>query len=195
MYLYGASGHAKVILDILESSNIEVKGFIDDNSSLNNFMQYVVHHTIVNDMFPIIISIGNNCVRKMIASKLSCTFGKVISNTAIVSKKCKISEGTVVMQGAIIQSDTTIGSHCIINTGSSIDHECLIGNFVHISPHATLCGNVCVGEGAWIGAGATIIQGVTIGAWAIIGAGAVVIKDVPDNAVVAGVPAKVIKTR
>lgn len=47
---------------------------------------------------------------------------------------------------------------------------------------------------AWIGAGATILQGVTIGKNAVVAAGAVVTKDVPDNAIVGGVPAKVIKT-
>jgi acetyltransferase EpsM len=52
---------------------------------------------------------------------------------------------------------------------------------------------VDIGEGSWIGAGAVVKQGVHIGKWAMIGAGAVVIKDVPDNAVVAGVPAKIIK--
>ena len=99
------------------------------------------------------------------------------------------------MQGAIIQSCAKIGKHCIINTGASIDHECQIADFVHISPHSTLCGNVHVGEGSWIGAGSTVIPGVKIGRWAVVGAGAVIIKDVPDKAVVAGVPAKVLRIK
>lgn len=52
---------------------------------------------------------------------------------------------------------------------------------------------VHIKQNAWIGAGATILGGVTVGQNAIVAAGAVVSKDVPDNAVVAGVPAKVIK--
>ena len=81
----------------------------------------------------------------------------------------------------------------IINTGAQVDHDCAIANFVHIAPGATLCGNVAVGEGALIGAGAVILPGKRIGDWAIVGAGAVVTRDVPNFAVVAGNPAKVIK--
>ncbi|MDO4903046.1 MAG: sugar O-acetyltransferase, partial [Limosilactobacillus sp.] len=53
---------------------------------------------------------------------------------------------------------------------------------------------VKIKRNAWIGANATIVPGVTVGENAVVGAGAVVTKDVPDNTVVAGVPAKVIKT-
>ena len=53
---------------------------------------------------------------------------------------------------------------------------------------------VKIGSRVWIGAHATILSGVTVGNNAVIAAGAVVTKDVPDNAVVAGVPAKIIKT-
>ena len=192
MYLYGASGHAKVIIDILEASNIEIEALIDDNQNINKLHTYRVLHGITNAS-PIIISIGANLIRKKIAEKLTGTFGLAIHPTAILSPTAKINVGTVVMQGAIIQSDTTIGKHCIINTRASVDHECIIEDFVHISPGAVLCGNVSVGEGTWIGAGATIAPGIKIGKWSIIGAGAVVVRDVEANTVVAGVPAKVIK--
>ena len=76
-----------------------------------------------------------------------------------------------------------------------MDHECIIDDFVHVSPHCTLCGNVHVGEGCWIGAGTTVIPGIQIGEKATVAAGSVVIKDVPANAVVAGVPAKVLRMK
>lgn len=194
MYLFGASGHAKVIIDILEASNVEIAALIDDNQDINELHTYKVLHGITNAS-PIIISIGANLIRKKIAEKLTGTFGLAIHPTAILSPTAKINVGTVVMQGAIIQSDTIIGKHCIINTRASVDHECIIEDFVHISPGAVLCGNVSVGEGVWIGAGATIAPGIKIGKWSIIGAGAVVVRDVEANTVVAGVPAKVIKRR
>jgi acetyltransferase-like isoleucine patch superfamily enzyme len=56
-------------------------------------------------------------------------------------------------------------------------------------------GPIRIGDHVWIGTGAIILDGVTIGAGAIIGAGAVVTKDIPENAIAAGVPAKVIRLR
>ncbi|MFR9669534.1 MAG: acetyltransferase [Rikenellaceae bacterium] len=193
MYLYGASGHAKVILDILRANEVKVTALIDDNRELSSLSGFPVLHNKRTDISPLIISIGNNEIRKKIATTLVAEYAVAIHPSAIISDSVTIGCGSVVMQGAIIQIDSKIGEHTIINSGASIDHDCKIGSFTHIAPHSTLCGDVTVGEGAWIGAGATVIQGIKIGKWATVGAGAVVIKDVPDYAVVAGVPAKVIK--
>lgn len=196
MYLYGASGHAKVIIEILELNGIEIKGLFDDNPKIRNILDYQVlgafNSTILNND-QVIISIGNNDLRKEISSKISANFGNATHPSAVISRRTSIGNGTVVMGNAIINSDTKIGSHVIINTSASIDHDCIIEDFAHISPNATLCGGVTVGEGTHVGAAAVIIPGIKIGKWAIIGAGAVVIKDVPDYVTVVGNPAKVIK--
>ncbi len=194
MYLYGASGHAKVIIDILNACGIVIDGLVDDNKEQTDLLGYPVYHE-VKDRSPFIISIGNNEIRKRIAERLKVKFGTAVHPSAIISSSVTIKEGTVVMQGAIVQSCTRIGKHCIINTGASVDHECIIDDFVHVSPHCTLCGNVHVGEGCWIGAGTTVIPGIQIGEKATVAAGSVVIKDVPANAVVAGVPAKVLRMK
>ncbi len=192
MYLFGASGHAKVIMDILDASNIKIDALVDDNADINELHGYKVLHGITNAS-PIIVSIGSNAIRKSIVEKLSGEFGTAIHPQSIVSPTVKIGEGTVVMHGSIVQSDASIGKHCIINTGASIDHECIIEDFVHISPGSILCGNVNVGEGAWIGAGSAIIPGVKIGKWSIIGAGSVVVKDIPDGVVAYGNPCRIIR--
>ena len=192
MYLYGASGHAKVIMDILEANQIRIDGLIDDNPEINELLGYPVFHQC-NDLSPLIISIGNNQIRRRIAEKLDVEFGTAIHPSAVVSPPAKIGEGTVVMPGAVINADAVIGKHCIINTGASVDHECIIGDYVHISPHATLCGNVHVGEGSWVAAGSVVLPGVKIGKWSVIGAGSVVAKDIPDGVLAVGNRCKVLK--
>lgn len=192
--LFGASGHAKVIKDIIETEGNAVGCLYDDAPHCKDIHGVPVYKASDCDVEgPLIISIGSNRVRELIASRYPMAYAMAIHPTAIVSKHAAVGEGTVVMQGAIIQSDAKIGKHCIVNTGASIDHECELDDYVHISPHATICGNVHVGKGSWIGAGATVIPGVKIGEWCIVGAGAVVLHDLPQNSVVAGVPAKPIK--
>lgn len=192
MYLYGASGHAKVIIDILRANQIEINGLVDDNPNVQELLGISVLHQS-NGLSPFIISIGNNQIRKTIAEQLKTSFGKAIHPSAIISPNSLIDEGTVVMQGAIVQSCATIGKHCIINTGASVDHECVIEDYVHISPHATLCGNVRVGEGSWVAAGSVVLPGISIGKWSVIGAGSVVAKDIPDGVLAVGNRCKVLK--
>jgi acetyltransferase EpsM len=65
VYLYGAGGHAKVVLDILKSNGIIVPEIFDDNPDVNSFMGIPVSHEGIR--FPLLISIGSNSVRKNIA--------------------------------------------------------------------------------------------------------------------------------
>jgi len=193
IYLYGAGGHAKVILDILKSNGITVQEIFDDNPAIESFIGIPVAHAGISS--PLIISIGNNRMRKEIAERIgnemfSPFFG---DKSAIISDSAAIEKGTVVMQGVIIQSSAKIGKHCIINTGATVDHDCLIQDYVHIAPGSTLCGNVKVGEGSFIGAGTVVIPNIRIGKWSVIGAGSVVIRDIPDNVVAYGSPCKTVK--
>jgi len=194
--LYGASGHGKVIVDILESQGIVIAAILDDNPDLTQLLHYPIvkptpefHANCRN----VIFSIGNNHVRKMLSDKMNCTFATAIHPSAISSNQAKVKEGRGVMAGVVINPETTVGKQCILNTGAVIEHDCVIADFVHISPNVSLAGNVHVMEGAHVGIGASVIQGIKIGKWATIGAGAVILKDVPDYAVVVGNPGKIIK--
>ncbi|MCZ2490070.1 acetyltransferase [Aquirufa antheringensis] len=196
MLLYGASGHGKVISSAAESTAIKVVGIFDDNIKDNFLNSYKIlgnyNPNHLKDL-PMIISIGNNSIRKNISQSVYHNFGKIFHSTSCIDRLVDINIGTVVLHQAIIQRNCIIGSHCIINTNSIIDHECILEDYIHISPGATLCGNVRVGEGTHIGAGATIIPNINIGKWCVIGAGTVVTKDVPDYSLVVGVPGKVVK--
>lgn len=190
--LFGASGHAKVIIDIVKAQGDDVGRLYDDAPHCSEIHGYPVDKASDSGVVgPMIISIGSNWVRKMIAERFNVKYAKALHPQSIISPSATIGDGTVVMQNALVQADANIGRHCIINSGASVDHECRIGDFVHISPHATLCGNVHVGEGTWIGAGATVIPGIKIGKWCTIGAGSVVVKDVPDGVTAYGNPCRI----
>jgi sugar O-acyltransferase (sialic acid O-acetyltransferase NeuD family) len=198
MIVYGASGHGKVIIEILESVYTPVIEVWDD-ADKDPIWEYAVTKPLptgvpVRDKM--VISIGANATRKKVAERLGGTigFGKAVHAATCISNRAKVNEGTVIMAGATVNADTTIGRHCIINTNASIDHDCVIGDFAHISPNATLSGDVQVGEGTHIGAGASVIQGIRIGNWCTIGAGTVVIRDIPDHSTAVGNPARIIKT-
>ncbi|MEW6652958.1 MAG: acetyltransferase [Bacteroidota bacterium] len=196
MILYGASGHCKVIIDCLKSQNEIITAIIDDDIKKDSFYGFKVLHSTerIEKNDRLIISIGDNRIRKNIAERLDCIFGTAINIKSIVGATVKIGEGTVIMHNAVIQADTVLGKHVIINTSASVDHDCLIEDYVHISPKVALCGAVEVGEGTHIGAGAVVIPGKKIGKWCIVGAGSVVIKDIPDYAVVVGNPGRIIKS-
>lgn len=194
--LYGASGHGKVILDILQSTGQSVEFVYDDYSKQPSLLDVPVVPGAGLDsknIDSLILSIGNNKVRKRLAKQLNVTFANAIHPTAILSKHVVIGEGTVVMAGVKVNPDAVIGKHCILNTGAVVEHDCKIGDFAHLSPSVALAGNVTVGEGTHVGIGSCVIQGITIGKWVTIGAGAVIINDVPDYAVVVGNPGKIIK--
>lgn len=198
MVLFGASGHAKVVIDILERSGIEVSHLVDANPEIEELAGYQVmdeagYMSLSEEEY--IISIGSNTIRKKIVKDSNLVYGWAVHPSAILGDDVSIGQGTVVMAGAIINPSTQVGNHCIINTSASIDHDCIIEDFVHISPNATLCGTIEVGEGTHVGAGATIIPNLKIGKWATIGAGAVIIENVPDYAVVVGNPGRIIRIK
>ncbi|MBC7450584.1 MAG: acetyltransferase [Cytophagales bacterium] len=197
MLLYGASGHAQVVKDCVNTSGGEVKAIFDDNQDLFKLDETPVIGYYKPDYEPqelIIVTVGDNLVRKKIVNRISHHFGKGIHRGAIVSDHSTVGEGSVIMPGAIVNAGSSVGKHCIINTNAVVEHDCEIGDFVHVSSNVTLCGNILVGEGTHIGAGSTIIPGKYIGKWCVIGAGAVIIEDIPDYSMVVGVPGKIIKT-
>lgn len=120
----------------------------------------------------------------------------------------KVGAFVEVQKGAVIGAHCKVSSHTFVCEGVIVEDEVFIGHGVMFTndryPRATTADGSLQTEADWkvettrvkqrasIGSNATIISGVTIGEGAIVGAGAVVTKDVPDFAIVAGVPARVI---
>ncbi len=111
-----------------------------------------------------------------------------------------IGEGTHLQPGCHVHahlSEIRIGRKVEIASGCGFypyDHGVELGKAIMDQPLKTK-GGIVVGDGAWLGYRVTVLQGVRIGEGAVIAAGSVVVHDIPDNAIAAGVPAKVIKYR
>lgn len=195
MYLYGASGYSRVIIDILMTNQLNLEGLFDDYIRRDSIDGFPIFSTdlIPKSKIELFISIGDNKTRKRISKEIDAYYITLCHPSAIISNSVVVGDGTSIIHNAILQAGCIIGRHVIVNTAASIDHECVLADYVHVSPNSTLCGNVSVGEGTWIGAGSVILPGVTIGKWCTIGAGSVVDKDIPDFCLAVGNRCKIIK--
>lgn len=197
MLLYGASGHARVVKDCVITSGGAVTDIFDDNPDLIKLDDVAVvgyYDPAYKSTEQVIVTIGDNLIRKKIVTKIKHAFGKGIHKSATVSPASTIGDGTVAMPGSIVNAGSSVGKHCILNSNSVVEHDCALDDFVHLSSNVTLCAEVTIGEGTHIGAGSTVIPGKSIGKWCVIGAGAVIIQDIPDYSMVVGVPGKIIRT-
>ena len=122
---------------------------------------------------------------------------------AIIREQVEIGDNAVIMMGAVINIGAVIGPGTMIDMGAILGGRATVGRNCHIGAGAVLAGviepasatPVIVEDGVLVGANAVVIEGVHVGKNAVVAAGAVVIEDVPENAVVAGCPARVVKMK
>jgi sugar O-acyltransferase (sialic acid O-acetyltransferase NeuD family) len=202
--VYGASGHGKVVVDILRANSIEVEGFVDDDPLKRSDVyglkilgntKWLVERT-VRQPVAVALGIGDNFFRRRVAEHCIAAGAHLmtaIHPSATVAASATVSPGTVIMPHAVVNADAVIGQGAIINTAAIVEHDCRIGNFAHLSPKVAIGGNVQVGDFAWLGIGSTVIPNRKVGTGSIIGAGATVIHDIDDWMVAVGTPARILK--
>jgi sugar O-acyltransferase (sialic acid O-acetyltransferase NeuD family) len=201
----GASGHAKVVVDIVERMGTHrIVGVFDDDPA--KWGMKVLGHQVVGGIEEFlsgwqsrcaeaVLGIGNNRVRQSFYRRLAQAgfrAATAVHPSAAVAPDVALGEGSVVMAQAVVNPGSRIGPCAVINTSASVDHDCLLGECVFIAPGARLGGSVRIGDLSFVGIGASVIQGRTIGRNVTVGAGSVVLTDMPDDVTVVGVPAHVV---
>ena len=197
LVILGAGGHALSVIDCIDRSKFNIKGFIDKNKTGECFGIPVISDRIEDipcfEDCVYFVAIGDNEIRKRCFEEITTrglTTVNIVDKNAIISESAVIGTGNFIGKGSIINAHAVIGDNNIINTRALIEHGCVLGNHIHLSTGAVLNGEVTVCDLALIGSNSTCICQKTIGESAILGAGCVVTTNISADTTVAGVPAK-----
>ncbi len=205
--IFGAKGIAHPALEIFNSNEIVVYGFLDEDETL--------HHKEINHVGVLgnpeddgfLKLIGKKCeafvavedasyrkyLVKLLNERRKVQPVNALHKTSYISTDAAIGHGNFINAKVTIGAGAEVGNHCIFHTNVSIEHQAKLGNYVQVGAGATINANVTVGDGVFIGSGVHIVAGVSIGKNARIGAGSMVIADVEENQTVFGNPAKPIQ--
>jgi sugar O-acyltransferase (sialic acid O-acetyltransferase NeuD family) len=210
LLLVGSSGHARSVLEVIElQGQYRVLGLLDsfaENGSQSS------GHTIcgrpeeaaeiakAHSCRTFFIAVGDNWQRWRITSELreaipGVEFVTLMHPTAVVARTAQIGAGTVLMPFSYIGVNAYVGEGCIVNVSSSVNHDCRIDDYSSLSAGVHMGGGSSVGFRSSMGLSSHLREKVKIGKDTVVGAGAAVIEDMPDCAVVFGVPARVKRTR
>ena len=208
--LIGSSGHAKVIIDIVQQEGkYNVVGLLDRHRQVD---ETTLGYRIlgkeedlpalkkVYSLMGVIVAIGDNFYRSKVVALIrkicpDLPFVCAIHPKASIGTDVSIGEGTVIMAGVTINPCSSVGRFCILNTNSSLDHDSTMEDFASLAPGVTTGGNCRIGKYSALGIGATLIHDVQVGKQSVIGAGALVMKSIESFAVAYGTPAIVIRHR
>lgn len=204
LVIAGASGHAKVIIDLIRAEGrYQVVGLVD----LDPTPRKVAGVDVIGaeELLPSLrsqgiahafVGVGANKARLAIGRRLEglgFTLANAVSPAAVLSPSTHLGHGVAIMAGAVVNADSRIDDLAILNTRASLDHDGHIGEGAHVAPGCALAGNVTVERLAFLGVGTAVIPGITIGEAAMVGAGACVVRNVPARAQVRGVPARIVE--
>ena len=210
IFIFGASDHARVIIDIVElEGRYRIGGVYD---SFKPPGTRIAGYTVLGDedafaanairrgIVQGIIGIGDNATRARIANSLrervpEVDFVTAVHPSSTMSRSVELGPGALVMARCYVGLNTRVGEGAVIATNSIFEHDGVMGDYSTLGAGSTTGGHVTLGVGTAVCLGVTIIHGIRIGEQTVVGAGATVIADLPANVVAYGSPARVIRAR
>lgn len=198
--LYGAGGHAKAVLEMIQAIGaFRLAGIVDDNPALSGTSVLEIPVLGTRAVLPQLLEQGvhlaANGVGGIINIEIRVKLFELLESygfafpilrhpRATVEPSAHLGDGVQVFANAYVGSSTVLHEKCMVNTGAIVSHDCEIGRYTHIAPGCLLAGHVHVGERALVGMGVTTIIGLKIGDGARVGNGAVLLADVPARQIV-----------
>ena len=207
--IIGAGTYGQVYLTYLKEAGIDIVGFLDDDPKFAG--QSVAGVPVLGPVSrletlkdtdgieAVYCPLGKNKLRVKFLSRareLGYKTPNYIHPTVCISPDVTIGEGVYILLGAKVMPHTVIKDYVMISMGVLLAHHCVLEEGVFLSTGCNFGASIHAHKYAYCGIGSTIMTGIhELGEDCLIGAGAVVIKDVPERAVMAGVPAKVLKIK
>jgi len=201
--ILGAKELGQITLEIFNSHQILVYGFLDDDAKeqKKEYAAVSVLGTTDDEAFlkligkkcDVFISVENLKERRFLAEMLEERKHlkpiNAVHKSAIISESAAIGDGNLINAGAIIGTKAKVGHYAIIQNRTVIEALATIEDFAHISSGAIIGQGAIIEEGAFIGTGAIVVPGVRVGKNARVGAGSLVASNVKNGKTVFGNPA------
>ncbi|MFA5088107.1 MAG: acetyltransferase [Candidatus Omnitrophota bacterium] len=198
IFIVGAGGHARSLMNALELSGFSILGLYDESCKKRetiNGRPLVGSLAAIKSEDLLTIAAGDNQRRERLYRRYYRQILKknVIHPTAQIEAQVSLGECNQILAQAFINSNVQIGNNNLINTRATIEHEVRVGDHCHISVGAIICGRVSIGDRCFIGAGAVIIDKIVLCDDVLVGANAVVIHDIKKPGTYVGNPARKVK--
>ncbi len=205
--IFGAKGIAHPALEIFNSHDLVVYGFLDEDKQMHQ--KEINNIAILGDPEDdgFLKLIGKKCeafvaiddakyrksIVKLLNERRKVQPVNALHKLSYISTDAGIGHGNFINAKVTIGAGAEVGNHCIFHTNVTIEHKVEIGDFVQVGAGTVINSDVKIEEGVFLGSGVTVVSGIKIGKNARIGAGSVVISDVEANQTLFGNPAQVIE--